>query len=145
MESTELCFLILRPPAPPPHFLDGDRSPACWCCLPRIPNLKDIRMTKIVKNDPDGQPPLKPDGNAMLRFIKKLHGDSPAWYLAYGNKGEKQSERTAESFSSKPSNDLKARLVKANANGMNVAVAVNKVTGSSCTDSNDSAITASCC
>lgn len=99
-------------------------------------------MTKIAKHDPDDHPPLKPDGNAMLRFIKKLHGDNPAWYLAYGNKAEKQSERSAESFSSKPSNDLKARLVKANANGMNVAVAVNKVTGSSCTDSNVSAITA---
>lgn len=99
-------------------------------------------MTKIVKTAPDDQPPMKPDGSAMLRFIKQLHGDDRAWYLAYGSKAEKQGERTANSFSSKACNDLKTRLIKANTSGMNVAVAVNTITGKSCTDSNVSAITA---
>ena len=99
-------------------------------------------MTKIVKTAPDDQPPVKPDGNAMLRFIKQLHGNDRAWYLAYASKAEKQSERTADSFSSKACTDLKNRLIKANTSGMNVAVAVNTITGKSCTDSNVSTITA---
>jgi putative DNA primase/helicase len=104
--------------------------------------LKDIRMKKIVKHVPDDQQPLKPDVNAMLRFIRKMHGQGHAWYLAYGNKAKKQGERTPDSFSNKVCNDLKARLVKANTNGMNVAVAVNTITGNSCADSNVSAVTA---
>ena len=123
-------------------FLDGDRSPACWRCLLRTPNLKDIRMTKILEHAPKDQPPLKPDGKAMLRFVRQIHGEDCAKFLAYGNKTQKQGERTANNFSSKACIDLRTRLVKANAVGMNVAVAINTTTGTSCTDSNVSAINA---
>ena len=67
---------------------------------------------------------LKPIPKAMIEFIHVLYGEAkkPIWFQTYG-KGN------ADSFSSKLSKTLRDRIIKDNANGLNISVAVNTIEG----------------
>jgi hypothetical protein len=86
-------------------------------------NHSMVSMTNKAKSS------LMPDKAEMLRFIKLMHGNKPAWFLKYRKSSAAQLyESDAQQFGT-PTRWLDT-LIDANIKGRNIAVAVNQIQSS---------------
>ncbi len=96
------------------------------------------KSTLINKTSTNNSTP-KPDKPEMLRFIKLLHGSNSTWYLKF-RKNSKPFDAGAQQYGT-PARCLD-KLMDANMNGNNIAVAVNQIGRSSRTNDNVTKINA---
>ncbi|QDL53671.1 phage/plasmid primase, P4 family [Rhodoferax aquaticus] len=98
-------------------------------------NHSMVSMTNKAKSSP------LPDKAEMLRFIKLLHGNKPAWFLKYRKSSAAQLyESDAQQFGT-PARWLDT-LIDANIKGRNIAVAVNQIQSSKRSNDNVTGINA---